>query len=274
MPEITGTALQRLHPHPRDARITFTEEGHRYTVDGDDSSYVSVTTLIHRFFPHFDAPKVIAKIIASPKSPYYGMQPDEVQAMWNLATLQGSHLHEAIEVFFDQIADFGSIPEVAAHSVEFGYFLDFFRDHVVGKMKPYRSEMYVFDENISVCGSIDMLFASPDNDDEIFIFDWKRSKEIRTSSPFGKGLRCLGHLDDCNFNHYSLQLNMYKFILESKYGKKVVGMALVILHPRHSSYQVIPIKAMDAEIQAILLSKDEDKGNLPPVYKGNIAKYL
>ena len=133
--------------------------------------------------------------------------------------------------------------------------------------------MYVFSEDIRVCGSIDMLFASPDNDDEIWIYDWKRSKEIRTSSPFGKGLRCLSHLDDCNLNQYSLQLNMYKRILESKYGKKVLGMALVILHPRHSGYQVLQVKDMDSEIDAILLSKDEDKENMP-AFKGNIAKYL
>jgi len=273
MPEVTGTALQRLHGHARDARITFTEEGHRYTVDGDASSYVSVTTLIHRFFPHFDAPKVIARIIANPKSPYYGMDPDEVQAMWTMATTEGSHLHESIEIFFDQLADFGAVPEIAAPSVEFGYFLDFFRTHVWGKMKPYRTEMYVFDEDHKVCGSIDMLFCSPDNDHEIWIYDWKRSKEIRTSSPFGKGLRCLGHLEDCNFVHYSLQLNMYKHILESKYAKRVVGMALVILHPRHSSYQVIPVNDMQAEIQAILDAKDEDKENVP-IYKGNVKKYL
>lgn len=272
MPEITGTALQRLHPHPRDSRITFTEEGHRYTVDGDSASYTSVTTLIHKFFPHFDAAKVISRIIANPRSPYYLMEPNEVQCMWDHATTLGSELHQQIELFFDNVAEFGELPQIVAPSVEFGFFLDFFRENVVGKLKPFRTEMYVFNEDFKVCGSIDMLFCSPDNEDELYIYDWKRSKEIRTSSPFGKGLRCLSHLDDCNLNHYSLQLNLYKYILETKYGKTVKGMALVVLHPNQATYQVIHVSDMQNEIHAILDSKDGNGESNP--FVGKLKKYL
>lgn len=275
MPEISGTCLQRLHAHPRDSRITFTEEGHRYTVDGDSQSYISVTTLIHQFFPAFDAEKVIAKIIANPRSPYFGMEAAEVQQKWNDATSLGSELHQQIELFFDTLAEFGAIPEIVAPSVEFGFFLQFFRDCVVGKMTPYRTEMYVFDEDIRVCGSIDMLFCSPDNQDELYIYDWKRSKEIRTSSPFGTGLRCLAHLDDCNYMHYSLQLNMYKYILESKYNKTVKGMALVVLHPNQDTYKVVPVNDMQGEIHAILDSKGAMRGETANAsLADNLKKYL
>lgn len=273
MPELTGTVLQELHGHPRDARISFKEEGHVYTVDGEAGTYTSVTTLIHRFFPHFDADKIIARIVASAKSEYFGMEPEAVKEQWSRATTQGSQLHEQIEIFFDQLAGFGGVPETVAPSVEFGYFLDFFREHVDGKMKPYRTEMYVFDEKYKVCGSIDMLFCDPNDHDKVWIYDWKRSKSIRTSSPFEKGLRCLAHLDNCNYITYSLQLNTYKYILEANYGKTVVGMALVVLHPNQSSYKVIPVKDMQAEIHAILESKDDKEEN-GPALRGNISKYL
>lgn len=273
MPELTGTFLAELNRHPRDSRITFLEEGHKYTIDGDDTSYTSVTTLIHRFFPHFNADLVISKITSNPKSVYFGMDSQEVKNQWNHATELGSQLHEQIEVFFDQLAQFDTtFLHLCAPSVEFGYFLDFYRDCVVGKLKPFRTEMYIFDEDIRVCGSIDMLFCDPDNRN-VYIYDWKRCKDIKKSNPFEKGLRCLSHLDNCNFNTYSLQLNMYKYIL-SKYDLTVVGMALVVLHPNHSGYKVIEVPDMQAEIYRILESKD-DKGDESCILRGNVAmKYL
>lgn len=275
MPEITGTFLAELNPHPRDDRIKFQEEGHVYTIDGDDTSYTSVTTLIHKYFPHFDPDRVISKITTNPKSEYFGMEPDAVKKMWTHATELGSRLHEQIEVFFDHLAETHStVLETCAPSVEFGYFLDFYRDCVVGKMTPYRTEMYVFDEDARVCGAIDMLFCDPNDCSKLYIYDWKRSKKISKSNPFEKGLRCLSFYDNCNFVTYSLQLNMYKYILESKYDKVVVGMALVILHPNHRNYQVIHVPDMQADIHRILESKDSE-GEVPCILRGNVAmKYL
>lgn len=273
MPELTGTFLQKRHPHPRDDRITFQDEGHIYTVDGD-VSFTSVTTLIHRFFPHFDADLVIEKITTNPKSVYFGMEASAVKTQWDKATELGSRLHEQIEIFFDQLAEFDTtILETVAPSIEFGYFLNFYRDCVVGKLKPYRTEMYVFDEEVKVCGSIDMLFCDPDDSNKVYIYDWKRSKEIRKNNLFEKGLRCLSYLDNCNYNTYSLQLNMYKYILESKYDKVVVGMALVILHPKHSNYRVIEVPCMLADIHRILQTKDHV--DTPYILRGDVSmKYL
>lgn len=94
MPELTGTVLQRLHGHPHDSRITFTEEGYRYTIDGDSISYTSVTTLIHKISPCFDAPKVIARLVDNPRGQYFGITPDAVQKQWNDATELGSLLRQ------------------------------------------------------------------------------------------------------------------------------------------------------------------------------------
>ena len=44
-------------------------------------------------------------------------------------------------------------------------------------MKPYRTEMMVFDEHVKIAGSIDMLFENKDK--TLSIYDWKRSKKIK-----------------------------------------------------------------------------------------------
>ncbi len=55
----------------------------------------------------------------------------------------------------------------------------------------------------------------------------------------------LSDLDDCNANKYTLQLNIYRHMLQKNYGKKIVYLMLVILHPNQNTYQCIPIKMMD-----------------------------
>jgi hypothetical protein len=55
-------------------------------------------------------------------------------------------------------------------------------------------------------------------------------------------------LDDTNFWHYSLQLNTYKAIIEEKYGRKVVELCLVCLHPNNADYQLIPVPFLEKEM--------------------------
>ena len=62
----------------------------------------------------------------------------------------------------------------------------------------------------------------------------------------------LDHLPDCNYYHYSLQLNIYRAILESEYNYCVSGMFLGIVHPLSESYQCIEIPRLDQEIALIV----------------------
>jgi hypothetical protein len=114
---------------------------------------------------------------------------------------------------------------------------------------PYRTEWLVFNDEIRLAGSIDMIYAKPGG--TFAIYDWKRSKEIKTENKYQKGLGPLSHLDDCNYWHYSLQLNNYRRLLEKFYGLVVDELALVILHPNNKSYQIVKLNLMDAEVEAM-----------------------
>ena len=61
---------------------------------------------------------------------------------------------------------------------------------------------------------------------------------------------CISHLPDTNFWHYSLQLNTYKAILESKYNKKITALYLVRLHPDNpkKTYELIKCADLSNEI--------------------------
>lgn len=244
------TYLAKKNAHPRDADISFEEGPHIYTVLGERGTYTSVTTWNHGHFSHFDADAVIDKMMASrnwnnPEYKYYGMTREEIKAMWekkrNESAGAGTNMHYDIECYYNEM-------EVNNDSIEFSYFKKFVADFP--ELKAYRTEWMVYYEEFKLSGSIDMVFENPDG--TILIYDWKRCQEIVYENGFGQHAKteCIKHLPDTNFWHYSLQLNTYKKILEDKYGKKVVGLYLVCLHPDnpHKTYERIEVPVLEKEM--------------------------
>jgi ATP-dependent exoDNAse (exonuclease V) beta subunit len=237
----TLTLLEERNSHPRDKDITFDEGPHIYTIKGD-SSFTSVTTWVHHHFEEFDADKIIKNMMRSknwPKSKYYNKTPDEIKAEWDQnrdeAAAAGTKMHYDIECFYNEC-----YPNTN-NSEEFGYFMNF--EKAIGsKMTPYRTEWMVYHEEYRLAGSIDMIFENPDG--TLQIYDWKRCKEIKKTTPWQKYAKtpALDHLPDTNFWHYSLQLNTYKKIIEEKYGKKVTNMYLVCLHPNNTNKNFIRLE--------------------------------
>jgi hypothetical protein len=259
----TVMQLANKNSHQRDSRISFEDEGHKYTIDGVDAKkcnnpYTSVTTLVHQQFVPFDADNIIAKMMASPKWPnnkYFGKSSVEIKAIWkqsgDAASSAGTKMHYDIECFYNGTDNKNT-------SIEYTYFKNFNKDMETrnesgdGPGEPYRTEWTVFDEDLRLAGSIDMCFKKPD--DTIAIYDWKRSKEIKKTGGFMKFSKnpALSHIPDLNYWHYSLQLNIYKTILERKYGVNVSEMYLVCLHPNHTNYQRIEVTNMSVEVAGLV----------------------
>ena len=242
--------LAKLNAHERDPFIEFDEGPHIYTVHGE-GGYTSVTTWNHSHFSHFDADGIIDKMLKSrnmqnPTYKYYGMSREDIKAALDknrdAAASAGTQLHYDIECYWNQ--------EPAQNdSVEYGYFQNFVRDF--SELKPYRTEWMIYYEELKLSGSIDMVFENPDG--TIQIYDWKRCKEISYEDRKCAVTPCIRHLPDTNFWHYALQLNTYKKILETKYGKKVTGLYLVCMHPEnpYKNYERIEVPFLDAELEAL-----------------------
>jgi hypothetical protein len=254
MPESWETLCHR-YKHPRDDRITFYEPTHTYTLDGSSKGLISGTGFIHSFFGHVDTDEVITKMMASkkwPASKYFGMTRDQIKKQWdelkNDASTRGTAMHLGIEQFLNGAHDV-ILPEIKA-SKEFQFFLNFWKDFG-DDLEPYRAEWSVFSEAHKLCGQIDMLFRRK-SDGKFVIYDWKRSKEIKTSNEYQKGLAPLNHLDDCNYWHYSLQLNIYRWILENLYDIPIAEMYLIICHPNNNNYIRMRLNRLQEEVEAML----------------------
>lgn len=239
--------LSKLNAHPRDSDVSLDEKTHIYNIRGD-FSYTSVTTWNHSHFEPFNSDLIIQNMMRSKNwsnSTYYGMTADEIKAIWNKnrdnAAGAGTKMHYDIECFYNKCPNENT-------SVEYSYFMNFVRDF--SELKAYRTEWIVYHEELKLAGSIDMVFENPDG--TLAIYDWKRSKEIVKNNRFGKWSTtdCINHLPDTNFWHYSLQLNVYKAIIEEKYGKRVTDLYLVCLHPNNGNgnYQRIKVPDLGKEI--------------------------
>lgn len=243
--------LKNKNTHPRDARISFVDDTHTYYIDGSSDGYISSTTLIHTLFPKFDADLIIGKMMKSKnwrRSSYFGMTPDQIKESWDKnrdsAAEQGTLMHENIEKYYNGV-------DHETNSKEFDLFQKYCNDHK--SLEPFRTEWEIFDEDALIAGSVDMIYKDPKNPGSIIIADWKRSKEIKMENRWQKGTDELTrNIDDCNFNHYSLQLALYKNILEKKYNQKVSETFLVILHPNQKEYIKLVTRDMDSVIQKII----------------------
>jgi len=251
--------LSNQHPHPNDNYITFEEGPHIYTIHGD-SSYTSVTTFNHQHFEPFNANQIINNMMKSknwPKSKYYGQTPKEIKAGWEenrvAAATAGTNMHYDIECFYNNI-------ESSNKSIEYEYFKAFATKFK--HLKPYRTEWMIYDKELKLAGSIDMIFENEDG--TLSIYDWKRSKEIKKTSSWNKFSKteCIEHIPDTNYWHYCLQLNTYKALLEKNYNKQIKDMYLVCLHPdnKNHSYQRIKVVALNKEISSLFdLRKEQLK---------------
>lgn len=261
---ITDGALpwQRLavkNAHPRDERISFEEETHTYTIDGIKSGWTSCTGFIHSFFEEFNPDEVIAKMMKSrnwPKSKYFGMTAEEIKKQWSdsgaEASTAGTRMHLDIERFnnAEPVGNLAGDEYEPNPSAEWNYFLEYDRRYREKKgFVPYRTEWLVFKEEIKLAGSIDMVYMKPDG--TLAIYDWKRAKDMKFENSFQSGKVPLDHLPDTNYWHYSLQLNIYRRILQEKYGMIVSELALVVLHPINPSFRVVMLNMMDEEVEAM-----------------------
>jgi len=219
--------LDEKNKHCRDWRIKFNPQLHEYSIDGNEN-YISVTTLIKEFFVKFDENIVIQKIKSLENSKYYGMTKEQIQKKWKISQELGILLHDTIEHFYNELNC--NIPNEI--DTEFAQFLNF---NSTLKWKVFRTEWCIFDENFKIAGTVDVTFYDPSTG-KYHIMDWKRTSKMPKMNPYSHGKPPLNCLDDCKFNHYSLQLNIYKYILEKKYGLSIESMTIVIFHPDHVNY--------------------------------------
>lgn len=238
---------------PLQDNIGFEEEAHKYHHPKDETGnaeYISVTTLIDRFFP-FDMDRFI-EVKARREERSEEEVLEEFLKLRDEAAEKGTYLHEQIENFLKG-------EEHDATTKEFSLFEQFYDRVIMAKgFQLVEAEKRVLLDTYNVAGTVDAIFRKPYSD-EYIIADWKRSQNLVIDchpKKFGYGyaLSELSHLDNSSYYKYALQQNIYKYILETQYGLTISSMNLVVLHEKYDKYCRVPLGNFSQEVSIIFES--------------------
>ncbi|HQI42295.1 MAG: hypothetical protein B6D44_06185 [Ignavibacteriales bacterium UTCHB2] len=210
-------------------KIRIDESNHRYyLIDEPQTDFVSCTTFIEYFFHKFDSVGVANNLTMSHPN-YIGMTPQELVKIWENAASEGTQVHKEIDNFIK----YGTIPQNSKSKIASDWIKKIDRDKY-----EILSEKIIYSNEIKIAGTVDLILLNRENN-TIDIYDWKTSKSIDQNSYGMKMGRVpiTSNLKDCNFIHYSLQLSLYRFILESYYSLKVDKLTLLHLNNNITPYQ-------------------------------------
>lgn len=218
--------------------VKFLPETHKYvSIDpAEEIPWISVTSVISKLKQPFDAEKIAEKSSKNKRSKWYGMSKDEILAVWKAesdrAINVGNWYHNQRE---DDILGLSNIerqgkviPIMHPMHDEGGYKVSP-NQRLTDGMYP---EHFVYMKSLGICGQSDLVEVI---DGVVHITDYKTNKEIRsTSFKDWEGLSQkmnppVSHLDDCNLNHYNLQLSIYMYMI-LKHNPKLKPGTLMIQH--------------------------------------------
>ena len=182
------------------------------------------------------------------------MSSDEIAQRWEkqgrVASARGTLLHYHAECWCNEriieephSPEFTMVLRIAAVLREWGF-------------TPWRTEVCIFHTGLKVAGQLDALFINDAR--QLLLLDWKRCKNVTFDYCWRTLKPPLEQLGDCNGWVYSLQLNVYRWILEATYGLMVgERMYLAVVHTDLSKPRLVKIPQLQEEVETLITDQLE-----------------
>lgn len=250
-------------------KYKFFENGHYYTYK-DKQVGISVTKYISQFENEFDSNTLSQK--AADKN---GISQFEVLNEWKrkgeYSCLKGTAIHEWLqdnyanrEYKFD-LSQLEEYPEY--YKIED---IEHLKQMAIDFINDYKNRYILIGDEI-LCGipdfdiasAIDLLFYDTVNN-EVVLADIKTNTDLKgwknTPSYVKKMLKPLEDIKDITFEHYKIQLSIYRYFLE-EYAHIPINdnMFIVYLSEKEESYNIIQIPYLKNEVEKILKLRRANK---------------
>jgi len=250
-------------------KIKFHDDIHKYYLG--NKNLISVTTVLHKYQEEFDA-----YYWSNRKKEELQLSQEEVLLYWKAlnvkSQIKGSAIHNYAELLYNnkiyKYDNERSLTLLGKEHIEIlarkgektieeefkivKTYVDNFYNDSYGKLIPIKTEFVVFDEEWELAGMMDILFWNVTK--QCFqIWDWKTNKELNKESKYKIKLKkVLNHLQDCEFDIYSLQLTTYKRIIERNTGIKIEGCYIVWFNEVNENYKILQCNDYSDEINMIM----------------------
>jgi len=236
----------------KDPNFLFEEESHTYTYDRIKLD--SVTTFLKTFKEPFQRDYWIKE-----KARQRGVDPSVIENEWtsaaNKSTKLGTNIHKWIEDFWT-----GLDPEMPIEEEEIER-VNKFKALYESKLKnlvPLQSELKIFSRKWRLAGTIDQPFLMWDEKQNkilLLIGDWKTNKEFKhdehPKGRYKKLLRPFHTLYENQHNEYSIQISLYRLIIEEELNIETGGGFLVHIGPEGPA-KIYPARDLRGPLKSYL----------------------
>lgn len=238
--------------------IKYHDEPHKYYAG--ERELISATTFIGGYKPKFESEKLAEQYALK-----RGLNTADVLADWDykrdFSTVKGSAVHLFAENYWNNkifpydptiaINKFGVDDVKDKYETCTKHFLNFYED-AKQNLIPVKMELVVGDLDYGIGGMVDCFFYNKKS--KMYeIYDYKTNKEIKLRNHFGQRFSSpISHLDVCEINTYSLQLSLYKHIIEKNTNIKIGNNYLVWINENNDNYKIYQCKDYQAEVKLMI----------------------
>jgi ATP-dependent exoDNAse (exonuclease V) beta subunit len=190
--------------------------------------FQSVTGFLGQFKKPFDS-DMIAGMVAKKRGTAKKIILAEWKEISDIALKLGTNVHKWIEDYYN-----GLNPEMPTDEREVDRITKFLAlyEEKLHKFTPVHQEFRVFSRKWGLAGTLDALFKL---NDSRYVGDWKTNKKFTTDADCeGRKQKLLYPFDDMwdnSLNGYSIQLSLYRLILQEEAGYETQGGFLVWIGP-------------------------------------------
>lgn len=217
--------------------ILFEPIEHKYiSIDASETiEWMSVTGVISKFKKPFDADEIAAKSAKNKKSKWFGLSVEDIKEAWKNESQKAINLGTWYHNQREQ--DLLSCTSITLENTEIPIIQPLTEDGF--KKAPDQKlgngiypEHMVYLRSAGICGQADRIEVI---NGIVNIYDYKTNKEIKSAGYVNwegiseKMLPPLNHLDDCNLNHYNVQLSLYMYMV-LKHNPRLKPGKLIIEH--------------------------------------------
>lgn len=276
----------------KNGNIAFSEKEHKYfDITDETKEFISVTTLIGKYSADFNAEfwsayKALEKLL--PKESWnlekksllktqkfdksildlynisendFNKVQQEVLDAWDekkrIACERGTKIHADLENSF-----YRSGKDVSLKKFGIGGKFECKKDYSdldldYGVYPEYLIYRTSDDGELRIAGQIDLIVKSGN---EITLIDWKTNEKIEQKGRYDSFTKSstkmkfpLNNLEECNFNHYQMQLSTYAWMLQ-KLNPEFIIKDLMIVHFDHQGNQTVyHCEYLKKEVERVLL---------------------
>ena len=234
----------------------FDDSDHSYRIRETGQVLTSVTTLVKKYTPPFDAPVMAQQMVDKKKPKYAGMNSDQIQYQWkekaDLSSYEGTLLHDYLELW-PATKGYGFHPKTY-RVLLLSKQVDNMFPKLLERFRLVEAEKIIFSARLGLAGQADLIMAD-DAAQQGIILDWKTNEKITDDAgAFGNMLPPIEHLTDADTVKYGLQLALYeKMLVDEGFYPEFTGYRKSLIHIREMAGKVVKVADYNEEIERLML---------------------